>query len=267
MVLRAGSRLTVDNMLHYPDEEEPAVSTKPQISFTMYHVEHDQDLDRMRRSSPPHTAHHPRRRYTADDHEWRYAESYVPLPPVSQASYSPPRWVVKDNWDATKEEMRQEIEHLRRRQDALLLKMARMEMDYAERHPRSSYERAEPPYLSQPSSTRPVPVPRQSEQESSIYFCVGALQSRQSQWCPSQQHRSGNESLPLLRSPETRSSFITRLSGGRTEWDGDRSVQVQLPDNTRNHLATCTLRLKCRAAMQQISFGTAASMLRKLLCG
>lgn len=29
-----------------------------------------------------------------------------------------------------------------------------------------------------------------------LLLCVGALHSRRSQWCPSQQHRSGNESLP-----------------------------------------------------------------------
>lgn len=29
-----------------------------------------------------------------------------------------------------------------------------------------------------------------------LLLCVWALQSRQSQWCPSRQHRSGNESLP-----------------------------------------------------------------------
>lgn len=34
--------------------------------------------------------------------------------------------------------------------------------------------------------------------------------------------------LSPLWSPVTRSSFITRLSGGRTEWDGDQSVQVQV---------------------------------------
>lgn len=53
-------------------------------------------------------------------------------------------------------------------------------------------------------------------------LCVVALESHQSQLCPSQQHRSGNESLPL------RSSFITRLRVGRMEQGGDLYVKSQV---------------------------------------
>lgn len=55
---------------------------------------------------------------------------------------------------------------------------------------------------------------------------VDALQSHQSRLCPSQQHRSRNESV-LLRSPVTRSSFIIQLRGGKAEWSGDFPVEVQ----------------------------------------
>lgn len=114
----------------------------------------------MRHLSPPNPVHHPQSSYATDEEEWRY----VPSPPVSQASYSPPRWVINDRWDTTREEMRQEIEYLRRRQDTLMSEMAKMDFHRAEHYPRSSYER-ESPYSYPSSSTLPVPVPRQRKQE------------------------------------------------------------------------------------------------------
>lgn len=116
----------------------------------MYQFEHNQESDQMRLVSLPHTARHPRRCLTALDDEWPYEATYGASPPVSQASYSPPLWRVKDEWYATKEEMRQEIEQLRRQQDALLLKMERMEMDQDEYRPQA---RSEPPSHFHPFST------------------------------------------------------------------------------------------------------------------
>ena len=153
-------------MLNYSDEEEPTVRPKPQAAFARSWVRPHHDQDDMRHSSPPHTTPHPRRRDTVDEDEWRYSADRAPSPPVSQASYSPlPQWVIKDSWDRAHEDMRQEMEYLRRRQDTLLYEMERMQLDHAgQRHP-SRYEREEPPYRSVPSSTRPVPAPRRSKQE------------------------------------------------------------------------------------------------------
>lgn len=39
-------------------------------SFAMYQPEYYQDLDQMRRLSPPHTSCHPQRSYAADEEEW-----------------------------------------------------------------------------------------------------------------------------------------------------------------------------------------------------
>ena len=143
-------------MLNYLDDEEPTVCTKPQTGLT--------HLEQMRRSSSPHTSPHPQSRYTAAEDERRYAAGHESSPPVSQASYSPPQWMIKDSGEIAKEEMRQEMEYLSRRQDALMLEMARMEMDHADHRPRPRYGE-ELPYHSRPSSTRPVPAPRQGGSE------------------------------------------------------------------------------------------------------
>lgn len=137
---------------------------KRRTSFAMYQPEYYQDLEQMKPLLPPNPVRLPQSSYAADEEELRYAAGYIPSPPVSQASYSPPRWVIKDNWDTTREEMRQEIEYLHCRQDTLMSEMAKMDIHRAEHYPRSSNER-QSPYSDPSFSTQSVPVPQQRKQE------------------------------------------------------------------------------------------------------